>query len=115
MNIESDRIFKYEEDKTLKIVVEYIESTYDAHYTSENSKFQLIDLFDNMGDALPYCRTNAIKYLYRLFDKGNAKQDLLKAIHYCILLYHYLESTPIEPELHPDDFEKFMMEHRGSN
>ena len=90
MNIESDRIFKYEEDKTLKSIVEYIESTYDAHYTSENSKFQLIDLFGNMEVAIPYCRASAIKYLYRLFDKGNPKKDLLKAIHCCILLYYYL-------------------------
>lgn len=93
MEISSDRIFRYGEDKTLKKIIEYIESTYDSHYASDNSKFQLIDLFDNMGDAVPYCRDSAIKYLYRLFDKENPKKDLLKAIHCCILLYYYLEKN----------------------
>jgi len=96
MEIKSDRIFRYGEDETLKKIVDYIESTYDkTHYSPDASKFQLIDLFDNMGDAVPYCRDSAIKYLYRLFDKENPKKDLLKAIHCCILLYYYLEKSSL--------------------
>ena len=38
----------------------------------------------------PFCRSNAIKYLSRFGKKnGKSKQDILKAIHYCILLYHF--------------------------
>jgi hypothetical protein len=82
--------WKYEEDKTLKQVEEYLVSTYKSHYTSEASKTQTLDLIESIGDAEPFTRSNAIKYLSRFGKKnGKSKQDILKAIHYCILLYHF--------------------------
>jgi hypothetical protein len=82
--------WKYEEDKTLKAVEEYLSSTYHSHYTSEQSKTQTLDLIESIGDAEPFTRSNAIKYLSRFGKKnGKSKQDILKAIHYCILLYHF--------------------------
>ena len=82
--------WKYEEDKTMKEVREYLSSTYKSHYTSQESKTQTLDLIESIGDSEPFCRSNAIKYLSR-FGKKNckSKQDILKAIHYCILLYHF--------------------------
>jgi hypothetical protein len=82
--------WKYEEDKTLKAVEEYISSTYHSHYTSEQSKTQTLDLIESIGDGEPFTRSNAIKYLSRFGKKnGKSKQDILKAIHYCVLLYHF--------------------------
>jgi len=82
--------WKYEEDKTLKEVEEYLTSTYHSHYTSEQSKTQTLDLIESIGDAEAFTRSNAIKYLSRFGKKnGKSKQDILKAIHYCILLYHF--------------------------
>ena len=82
--------WKYEEDKTMKEVREYLSSTYRAHYTSQGSKTQTLDLIHSVGDAEPFCRSNAIKYLSRFGKKnGKSKQDILKAIHYCVLLYHF--------------------------
>jgi hypothetical protein len=82
--------WKYEEDKTLKEVEEYLVSTYKSHYTSEQSKTQTLDLIESIGDAEPFTRSNAIKYLSRFGKKnGKSKQDILKAIHYCVLLYHF--------------------------
>jgi len=82
--------WKFQEDKTLKEVEEYLASTYNAHYTSEQSKTQTLDLIESIGDAEPFSRYNAIKYLSRFGRKnGKSKLDLLKAIHYCILLYHF--------------------------
>ena len=82
--------WKYEEDKTLKEVEQYLVSTYHSHYTSEQSKTQTLDLIESIGDAEPFTRSNAIKYLSRFGKKnGKSKQDILKAIHYCILLYHF--------------------------
>lgn len=82
--------WKYNEDKTLKEVEEYLVSTYKSHYTSEQSKTQTLDLIESIGDAEPFTRSNAIKYLSRFGKKnGKSKQDILKAIHYCILLYHF--------------------------
>ena len=82
--------WKYEEDKTLKAVEEYISSTYHSHYTSEQSKTQTLDLIESIGDAEAFTRSNAIKYLSRFGKKnGKSKMDILKAIHYCVLLYHF--------------------------
>jgi len=82
--------WKYEEDLTMKEVRDYLSSTYKSHYTSKDSKTQTLDLIESIGDAEPFCRSNAIKYLSRFGKKnGKSKQDILKAIHYCILLYHF--------------------------
>jgi hypothetical protein len=82
--------WKYEEDKTLKEVEEYLSSTYHSHYTSEQSKTQTLDLIESIGDAEAFTRSNAIKYLSRFGKKnGKSKMDILKAIHYCVLLYHF--------------------------
>lgn len=82
--------WKYEEDKTLKEIEQYISSTYHSHYTSESSKTQTLDLIESIGDAEAFTRSNAIKYLSRFGKKnGKSKMDILKAIHYCILLYHF--------------------------
>jgi len=82
--------WKYEEDKTLKEVEQYLSSTYHSHYTSETSKTQTLDLIESIGDAEAFTRSNAIKYLSRFGKKnGKSKQDILKAIHYCVLLYHF--------------------------
>lgn len=85
-----DNFWKYDEGKTLKEIEEYLKGTYHSHYTSEDSKTQVLDLIESIGDAEPFCRSNAIKYLSRFGKKnGKSKLDLLKAIHYCILLYHF--------------------------
>ena len=90
LNLEPSHFWKYEEDLTLKEVREYLSGTYRAHYTSQESQTQTLDLIESIGDAEPFCRSNAIKYLSRFGKKnGKSKQDILKAIHYCILLYHF--------------------------
>jgi hypothetical protein len=93
LNLQStsnNRFWKYEEDLTLKEIREYLSGTYKAHYTSSESKTQTLDLIEGIGDAEPFCRSNAIKYLSRFGKKnGKSKLDILKAIHYCILLYHF--------------------------
>jgi hypothetical protein len=89
-NTNKNGFWKYEEDKTLKEVEQYLSSTYHQHYTSQESKTQTLDLIESIGDAEPFTRSNAIKYLSRFGKKnGKSKMDILKAIHYCILLYHF--------------------------
>jgi len=83
-------LWKYSEDKTLIELESYLQSTYHSHYTSEQSKTQTLDLIESIGDAEPFSRSNAIKYLSRFGRKnGKSKLDLLKAMHYCVLLYHF--------------------------
>ncbi len=89
-NTNINGFWKYEEDKTLKAVEDYLASTYHSHYTSEQSKTQTLDLIESIGDAEAFTRSNAIKYLSRFGKKnGKSKMDILKAIHYCVLLYHF--------------------------
>ena len=86
----SGRVFyKYNEHVMLDQAKNYIASTYGSHYTS-NDGIQTLDLIEGIGDAEAFCRSNAIKYLSRFGKKdGKSKVDILKAIHYCTLLYHF--------------------------
>ena len=90
-------IRKYKEDESIKALQDYISTTYGGHYTSENNNVQTLDLIESVGDAESFCRSNAIKYLSRYDKKGQAKRDILKALHYSLLLYHFsgqLNETP---------------------
>ena len=88
-SIENPNVRKYEEDKTIKALQDYISTTYGGHYTSEHNNVQTLDLIESVGDAESFCRSNAIKYLSRYDKKGQAKRDILKALHYTLLLYHF--------------------------
>ena len=82
-------IRKYKEDESIKALQDYISTTYGGHYTSDNNNVQTLDLIESVGDAESFCRSNAIKYLSRYDKKGQAKRDILKALHYSLLLYHF--------------------------
>ena len=84
---------KYQEDKGIKDLKDYVASTYQGHYTNDNSDVQTLDLIHSVGDAESFCRSNAIKYLSRYDKKGQAKRDILKAMHYCLLLYYFSGHT----------------------
>ena len=95
--IEKDCTRKYKEDESIEALKNYISTTYGGHYTSDNNSVQTLDLIESVGDAEAFCRSNAIKYLSRYDKKGQAKRDILKALHYSLLLYHFsgqLNETP---------------------
>ena len=98
--------FKFQEDKILKELYDYVSSTYRGHYTNKNSDTQTLDLIHSVGDAESFCRSNAIKYLSRYDKKGSAKQDILKAMHYCLLLYYFSGNTQ-EPDYTNARYETF--------
>ena len=87
--IESNNPRKYKEDESIKALQDYISTTYGGHYTSKENNVQTLDLIESVGDAESFCRSNAIKYLSRYDKKGQAKRDILKALHYSLLLYHF--------------------------
>ena len=84
---------KYQEDKGIAALKDYVSSTYQGHYTNDSSDVQTLDLIHSVGDAESFCRSNAIKYLSRYDKKGQAKRDILKAMHYCLLLYYFSGNT----------------------
>ena len=92
-SINKRQIRKYEEDKGIKDLQDYISTTYGGHYTSEHNNVQTLDLIESVGDAESFCRSNAIKYLSRYDKKGQAKRDILKALHYTLLLYYFSGHT----------------------
>ena len=85
--------FKYHEEEILKDVEEYIASTYNGHYTGTQHEFrkvQTIDLMASRDLAPHFCQANILKYGSRYGSKdGKNKKDLLKVIHYAMLLLHF--------------------------
>ena len=78
---------KYGEDKILDEVKSYIGGTYDQHYSTTKDGFQVQDMLRQLGIDKDFCQANAIKYLCRYGKKnGKNRKDLLKAVHYVVLL-----------------------------
>lgn len=48
------------------------------HYTNHPSGVECIDIAEHMN----FCRGNAIKYIWRAGEKGDAVEDLKKALWY---------------------------------
>ena len=85
-----DVMFKYDEDKILNEVKEYIESTYGEHYAGGGKNIQIQDVFEQMDISEEFSRGCAMKSLFRFGKKnGKNRKDLLKCMHYVCLLYHY--------------------------
>ncbi len=78
---------KYNEEEYLKEISDYIANTYRGHYSVGN--VQTLDLIDSVGDAEAFCRSNVLKYASRYDRKGSARKDIIKIIHYGILLLHF--------------------------
>ena len=97
---------KYQEDKGIEDLKSYVSSTYQGHYTSDQNNTQTLDLIQSVGDAESFCRSNAIKYLARYDRKGQAKNDILKAMHYCLLLY-YFSGNAEQPDYTNTRYETF--------
>jgi len=80
-------MMKYGEDKLCDEIKEYIKSTYGQHYSTTEDGFQVQDMLRQLGIDKDFCQANAIKYLCRYGKKdGKNRKDLLKAVHYIILL-----------------------------
>ena len=85
--------YKYHEEEILKDIEEYVSKTYQGHYTGSKHEFrkvQTIDLMAARDIATDFCQANILKYGSRYGSKnGKNKTDLLKVIHYAMLLLHF--------------------------
>ena len=89
--------YKYNEDVTLEELREYIDSTYDAHYSKD--KFQATEFIIDGGHGEGLCIGNMRKYAQRYGKKnGKNRNDLLKVIHYGIIALYINEMENIENE-----------------
>ena len=78
---------KYNEDKILEEITQYVNNTYDEHYSE--GEVQTLYFIDACGDAKAFCRSNILKYASRYDKKGTPRKDILKIIHYAMLLLHF--------------------------
>ena len=87
--------FKYHEDEILKDIESYVSGTYRGHYTGTTHEYrnvQTLDLMASRDLASAFCQSNIIKYGSRYGSKdGKSKKDLMKVIHYAMLLLHFDE------------------------
>lgn len=87
----SRHVWKYNEDKILKQLEEYIASTYRQHYvdrTGESNEQTLDKIKHNRREG--FCAGNITKYIDRYDTKGTPRADLFKVLHYTILLINHL-------------------------
>ena len=80
---------KYSEDEIIKELQEYIGRTYQQHYSAGDDKIQTLDLIEACGDGEAFCRSNILKYASRYDKKGTARRDIMKILHYAVLLMHF--------------------------
>jgi hypothetical protein len=74
-----------EEELIIEEIKNYIESTYEQHYVSSN-KIQLVDIIDD-NDLESFAKVSSMKYIQRYGKKdGRNRKDLLKAIHYLVMM-----------------------------
>lgn len=79
--------YKYDEDKTLAELANYIDATYGQHYSID--KFQATEFIIDGGHGEGFCIGNILKYAQRYGKKdGRNRKDLLKILHYAIIMMH---------------------------
>ena len=89
--------YKYNEGEILQKLKEYIDSTYDGHY-SKNA-FQATEFIIDGGHGEGFCIGNIMKYAQRYGKKdGKNKSDLLKVIHYGIIALYINEMENLDNE-----------------
>jgi hypothetical protein len=90
MITESNAIpWKYNEEEIVKELLEYIRGTYNQHYSAGDDKIQTLDLIEACGDGEAFCRSNILKYASRYDKKGTARRDIMKILHYAVLLMNF--------------------------
>ena len=84
--------YKYDEDKFLKELETYVDKTYNQHYSK--NKFQATEFIIDGGHGEGFCIGNIMKYAQRYGNKnGYNKEDLMKVIHYALIMLHVHEKT----------------------
>lgn len=77
--------YKFDEDRILTVAQLYVNKTYEEHYSG---KTQSTEFVLDSGHGEGFCIGNIIKYASRYGKKqGKNKLDILKMIHYAVILY----------------------------
>jgi len=94
--------YKYDEYKILTDFQKYLNTTYNAHYSQNENDIDFFDVLISLGNSDTSFRDIALKYLWRYGQKGGKnKEDLLKLLHYTIMLLytdHYMPKKPFKKQ-----------------
>ncbi len=84
--------YKYSEDRLLEELRDYVDATYNEHYSQ--NKFQATEFIMDSGHGEGFCIGNILKYAQRYGKKdGYNRKDLLKVLHYGIMALHNHDMT----------------------
>jgi len=84
--------YKFGEDEILEELRQYVDSTYSQHYS--RTKFQATEFIIDSGHGVGFTIGNIMKYAQRYGKKGGFnRKDILKILHYAILLLHTHDSN----------------------
>ena len=87
--------YKYEENDNILELLKYVNSTYEQHYSK--NKFQATEFIIDGGHGEGFCIGNIMKYAQRYGNKnGYNRQDLLKVIHYALIMLHVHDKTHLK-------------------
>lgn len=78
--------YKFNEGALITELQNYIDSTYDSHYS--HNKFQSTEFITDCGHGMGFAIGNVLKYAQRYGRKGDnadARKDLQKVLHYAII------------------------------
>jgi hypothetical protein len=79
--------YKYNEFELIGQLEDYVNSTYDQHYSQD--KFQATEFIINCGHGEGFTLGNVLKYAQRYGRKeGKNRKDLLKILHYALIALH---------------------------
>ena len=87
--------WKYNEEEIVKELLEYNRGTYNQHYSAGDQKIQTLDLIEACGDGEAFCRSNILKYASRYDKKGSARRDIMKILHYAVLLLNFNDKNAV--------------------
>ena len=89
--------YSFNEDKFIDEIKDYIKSTYNEHYAQ--GKYQATDTILDAGYGEGFLMGNIIKYAKRFGKKdGRNRRDILKIIHYAIIMLHNLDNKKKEEQ-----------------
>lgn len=76
--------YKYNEGDLIGQLREYVDGTYDQHYSK--NKFQATEFIIDSGHGMGFCIGNIMKYAQRYGNKdGHNRKDIMKVLHYALM------------------------------
>jgi hypothetical protein len=103
--------YRYNEGDLLEQITDYVNSTYDEHYSQ--NKFQATEFIIDGGHGVGFTIGNIMKYAQRYGHKGTPedwRKDLMKVIHYAIIaMYTHDKETEESDYLDDATFDEFII------